>query len=171
MKSKRILSAICDSGVIIHLDELGLLNLLSDFGKVVAPEIVSIEVAKHRNVSFSSYGIIVLSDYAPDRTIMTISRSFCLHQGETAVLSMAKSIPGDKIILTDDTAARIAANHMGFKVHCTIGILLRAVRRKQKTATEIAETLRTLHLRSTLYVSKDIIDYALNELIKYADEA
>ena len=37
MKSKRILSAICDSGVIIHLDELGLLNLLSDFGKVVAP--------------------------------------------------------------------------------------------------------------------------------------
>ena len=171
MKSKRTLSVVCDSGVIIHLDELGLLSLLSDFGRVIATETVSLEVAKHRSISLSYYGITVLPDSFPDRAIVTISQSFCLHQGETAVLSMAKLVPGEKIILTDDTAARIAANHMGFKVHGTIGILLRAVRRKQQTSTEIAETLRALHLHSTLYVSRDIIDYALNELLKYSDGA
>lgn len=163
------LSVICDSGVIIHLDELGLLNLLSDFDQVLTPETVSLEVAKYRSIAFTHYGIAVLPDLAPDPTIMMISKSFCLHQGETAVLSMAKSVSGNKIILTDDAAARIAANHMGFKVHGTVGILLRAVRKRQKTVAEIADTIRCLHLRSTLYISRDIIDYALNELLKYTD--
>ena len=53
MKSKSTLSVVCDSGVIIHLDELGLLSLLSDFGRVIAPETVSLEVAKHRSISLS----------------------------------------------------------------------------------------------------------------------
>ena len=46
------LSVICDSGVIIHLDELGLLNLLSDFDQVLTPETVSLEVAKYRSIAF-----------------------------------------------------------------------------------------------------------------------
>ena len=47
MKSKSLLSVICDSGVIIHLDELGLLDLISDFDKVLAPEIVSLELESY----------------------------------------------------------------------------------------------------------------------------
>lgn len=38
----------CDTGPLIHLDELGCLALLSDFARVLLPESVWEEVSRHR---------------------------------------------------------------------------------------------------------------------------
>lgn len=39
---------VCDAGPIIHLDELGCLDLLADFFEVLIPETVCREVERHR---------------------------------------------------------------------------------------------------------------------------
>src|SRR4051794_38730523 len=39
---------VCDAGPLIHLDELGCLDLLSDFREVLVPDAVWAEVARHR---------------------------------------------------------------------------------------------------------------------------
>ena len=39
---------VCDAGPLIHLDELGCLDLLADFASVLVPDVVWREVAQHR---------------------------------------------------------------------------------------------------------------------------
>ena len=46
---------IADAGPVIHLDELGCLELLVDFGTVLIPETVWLEVEKHRPTAL--YGL------------------------------------------------------------------------------------------------------------------
>ena len=40
--------AVCDTGPIIHLDELDSLDLISDFHSLTIPKTVQKEIAKHR---------------------------------------------------------------------------------------------------------------------------
>jgi len=41
-------TVVADAGPLIHLDELGCLDLLADFGAVVVPDAVWREVERHR---------------------------------------------------------------------------------------------------------------------------
>jgi predicted nucleic acid-binding protein len=83
-----------------------------------------------------------------------------LHVGETQALQLAQEHGAD-LLLTDDTAARLAANQMGLLVHGTLGILLRAVRRQQRDPRTVADLLRTIPSRSTLHIRANL----LNEII------
>lgn len=66
--------------------------------------------------------------------------------------------------MTDDAAARLAAVRLGFRVHGTIGILLRGVRRQQYTRTEMGEILRNLPSRSTLHIRLNLLEEAIQQL-------
>ncbi|MCL4302763.1 MAG: hypothetical protein KJ077_44155 [Anaerolineae bacterium] len=68
------------------------------------------------------------------------------------------------IFLTDDAAARLAATTLGYRVHGTIGILLRAIRRQQRTRPEILMVLQTLPQRSTLHLQADLLKEIINQL-------
>ena len=57
---------VCDAGPLIHLDELGALELLTDFSAVLVPEAVWIEVAKHRP-SALSHPRVSLQRIAPQK--------------------------------------------------------------------------------------------------------
>lgn len=46
---------VCDAGPLIHLDELGCLDLLSDFFEVLVPEAVWREVRQHRPNDFAFF--------------------------------------------------------------------------------------------------------------------
>jgi hypothetical protein len=39
-------TAICDAGPLIHLDELGSVDLLTGFGEILVPEQVCVEVVR-----------------------------------------------------------------------------------------------------------------------------
>jgi hypothetical protein len=39
---------VCDAGPLIHLDEVGALDLLADFAEILVPEAVWREVLRHR---------------------------------------------------------------------------------------------------------------------------
>jgi len=49
------LEVVCNAGPLIHLDEIGLLDLLADFQKVYVPIQVWDEVERHRPASLRSW--------------------------------------------------------------------------------------------------------------------
>ena len=54
VKIKSKTRVVCDAGPIIHLDEIGCLNLMKDFEKILVPEGVRKEVLRHRAVAFEN---------------------------------------------------------------------------------------------------------------------
>lgn len=60
----------------------------------------------------------------------------------------------DALLLTDDTAARLAAGVLGLGVHGTIGILIRAIRRAQRTKEQVLELLAAIPTKSTLHLKR-----------------
>jgi predicted nucleic acid-binding protein len=159
---------VCDAGPLIHLDELASVDLLSDFSKVIVPTSVWAEVERYRPNLFAHSSVDFLKaapqeSGAPD--LVTISRLFTLHRGELEALKIASDHPGC-IMLTDDSAARLAAQSLSLAVHGTIGILIRAIRRKQRSKEEILAILRLLKEISTLHIRSSL----LNEIIEQVEE-
>ncbi|BAL99705.1 hypothetical protein CLDAP_16660 [Caldilinea aerophila DSM 14535 = NBRC 104270] len=68
------------------------------------------------------------------------------------------------IFLTDDAAARLAAKGLGYQVHGSIGILLRAIRRRQRTHSEVLSVLRDLPARSSLYIRPGLLQEIITQL-------
>jgi predicted nucleic acid-binding protein len=150
---------ICDAGPLIHLDELGCLELLADFQSVLVPEQVWREVEYHRPSALEHSGVkmqqvpVVISE---DASFQALVRALALDLGEQAALSLIARHP-DAILLTDDAAARLAARGLGFQVHGSIGILLRAIRRQQRSPEEVLSLLRELPSRSTLHIRPGLL--------------
>jgi len=91
-----------------------------------------------------------------DPELQTVFRAFALDAGEQAAILCMRSSPG-AILLTDDAAARLAAKALRYRSHGSIGILLRAIRRGQRTKDEILTLLRDLPARSTLHLRRDLL--------------
>jgi len=165
---KTVLSVVCDAGPIIHLDELGCLFLLNDFDQVLIASQVWQEVTHHRpgalrnsDLSFQRVNVNICS--IP--TFQSVVSSLSLDIGEQAALTLMQGYP-DAIFLTDDAAARLAAVTLGYRVHGTIGILLRAIRREQKTKYDVIAILRNLAHQSTLHIRPQLIQEIIERLEK-----
>ncbi|CAG0931644.1 hypothetical protein TFLX_02210 [Thermoflexales bacterium] len=150
---------ICDAGPLIHLDELLALDLLVDFSAVFVPQEVWAEVERHRPESLNRVGLALLRttvhvevDPAVDTLIQTLS----LGAGEQAAIRLTRQRP-NAILLTGDAAARLAAEGLGLRVHGTLGILIRAVRRGQRTPQAIVELLESLPARSSLHIRAEFL--------------
>ena len=165
------MSVICDAGPLIHLDELNATSLLNDFHQVMVPEQVWREVQVHRpgiwgKPDFNCQKIEVA--ISSDSTFQALVGMFSLDLGEQAALSLMQQDP-QAIFLTDDAAARLAATTLGLRVHGTIGILLRAIRREQLTRSEVLEILRNLPSQSTLHIKASLL-HEIRERLKEEDE-
>jgi len=115
---------ICDAGPLIHLDELGCLDLLTDFSAVLVPEIVWEEVRHHRPdvLGRPAPKLTCVQVSLPDEArLTTLIRLLSLDAGEQAALALMLQHP-QAILLTDDAAARLAAEQLGLRVHGTLGI-------------------------------------------------
>lgn len=157
---------VADAGPLIHLDELSCLDLLADFAAVLVPDVVWEEVRRHRPQALESRkcrldrrAIAISSE--PE--IQALFRVFALDAGEQAALSCMRAHPG-AILLTDDAAARLAAKALRYRSHGTIGILLRAIRRGQRSRAEILVVLREIPKRSTLHLRQDLLRDIIEEV-------
>lgn len=90
-----------------------------------------------------------------------MAQIFTLHAGEWEALRVAMGIP-QGILLSDDTAARMAARNLRIETHGTIGILIRSIRRKQRTKEEVLSVLRSLPERSTLHLKRSLLDQVIS---------
>lgn len=70
------------------------------------------------------------------------------------------------IFLTDDASARLVAAQMGFKVHGTIGILVRSIRRRQMEPGEVLRILKEVRSRTTLYIKLSLLDEIILKIRK-----
>jgi predicted nucleic acid-binding protein len=131
MIEPRFSVVICDAGPLIHLDELGCADLWTDFAKVIVPETVWTEVLQHRPSAVMHAGVnfTKVSALGPKpMRLEALSKALTLHAGEMEALHLAFLDPPD-LLLTDDSAARLAAGNLGIPTHGTIGLLIRSIRR------------------------------------------
>lgn len=150
---------VCDAGPLIHLDELDSLPLLRDFPSVLVPEVVWSEVEGHRPHIFDLPNpplVRVRPRHSPRPALAALSRLMPLHASETQALQIAEE-HGDDLLLTDDTAARLAARELQLPVHGTLGLLLRAIRRGQHSRQEVLDMLRAIPGRSTLHIKPSLL--------------
>ena len=149
---------VCDTGPIIHLDELGCLDLLADFKEILLTVSVVEEIEKHRPVALRvKLPFRVLRAHNPaDERLATMFRIFALDRGETESLIIMESHP-DAIFLTDDASARMVAERMGFRVHGTIGVIVRAIRRGRKSPEEVLSIIGSIPSQSTLFIKSALL--------------
>jgi predicted nucleic acid-binding protein len=156
---------VCDAGPLIHLDEVACLDLLSDFSLVLVPEIVWQEVAIHRPAALYNDAVAIQrlpqGEFESPPAVEHLYDAFDLDSGERAALLLMHHYP-KAIFLTDDAAARLAAQTLGYKVHGTIGILLRSIRRNQRSRDEIVALLEHLPSNSTLHITKALLQEVIN---------
>jgi predicted nucleic acid-binding protein len=150
---------VCDAGPVIHLDELGCLDLLADFVPLLLPRQVWSEVTQHRvqltSADMPTMRIVEVSGAASTK-LSALSDSLALHAGERAALGLLQN-EGARLLLCDDAAARLAAESLGFEVHGTIGVIVRSIRRQMRTREQVVTILRELAQRSTLHLSSELL--------------
>jgi predicted nucleic acid-binding protein len=159
---------VCDAGPLIHLDELGCLDLLADFPTVLVPTEVWREVQRYRPSALGQ-SLVSLRQVKPTQPIppalAAMARLLALHAGEMEALRVAlEHVPA--LLLTDDTAARLAARNLSIRAHGTLGILLRAIRRGQRSKEALLEVLRELPQRSSLHLRRSLLDQVIRETEK-----
>lgn len=161
-----LVAVVCDAGPLIHLHECGCLDLLAGFRQVLVPEAVWAEVARHRPTALNG-GIVRLERIAAgglfSPELESLGRALLLHAGEKAALHVTLEEFG-RWLLTDDTAARLAARSLGIPARGTIGILLRAIRRRQRTKAEVLAILRALPQVSTLHLKRSWLEEIMREV-------
>ena len=158
---------IADAGPIIHLDELGGLDLLADFDKVMVPEAVWQEVTHHRpqalqnkNLHFIRQSVVHFSPH-----VNALSPLYTLHTGEQEALHLCLEFVGS-LFITDDTAARLAAKNLGVMTHGTLGILIRAIRKKTRTKLQVIALLKAIPSQTTLHIRPSLLAEVINDVIK-----
>lgn len=152
-------AVVCDAGPLIHLDQLDSLDLLFDFASVLVPDAVWGEVAHHRPRALELGGghlRRLRTEAAEPPALTALARSLALGPGECEALHLAVRTPG-LVLLTDDAAARLAAEALRITVHGSIGVLLRAVRLGRRTQAQVIDTLEGLGERSSLHIRPALI--------------
>lgn len=159
------LIVVCDAGPLIHLDEVGCLDLLADLQAVYVPHQVWSEVERHRPAALTSSLPLqkIPVEISMESRFQVLVRTFSLDVGEQAALSLMESHP-ESVLLTDDAAARLAAKAFGYRSHGTIGVLIRSIRRGLRSRADIASILRSLPFRSTLHIRQSLLQEILREL-------
>jgi len=164
-------SVVCDAGPLIHLDELDSLRLIGGFQQVIVPDPVHEEVNRHRPGGLEKSGLKIVREalQCPRREeAAVLCRLLALDAGETAALGLMEKYPG-AIFLSDDCAARLAAERMGYEVHGTIGIIVRAIRKRLLSGEEVLRLLRELPRRSTLHIRQSLLEEIISQVEKSAD--
>lgn len=149
---------VADTGPLIHLDELDALDVLSGYTEVRVPEAVWREVQQHRPGAFGQTGVqwVRVTVGVPSPRVQAVGGLFTLHRGEQEALTLCLQ-DGISLLLTDDTAARLAANSLKLTAHGTLGLLLRAGRTGARTPAQVLALLEEIPVRSTLHVRPSLL--------------
>jgi len=150
---------VCDTGPVLHLSEVGQIELLSLTGTVAVPETVVEELDFH----LPGWGLdkpewLRLDPLDPPSADQALAwqASGLLHGGEAEPLALALQSKCNWY-LTDDAAARIFASSLGLEVHGTIGVVLWAAAAGILDKSETESVLDRLARESSLWVSRRVL--------------
>jgi predicted nucleic acid-binding protein len=100
---------------------------------------------------------------SPTPKLIELSRAVLLQTGEVEALRLMQENPA-AIFLTDDAAARLVGQQLGYEVHGTVGIVVRALRRQQRTRRQVLNLLRALPQRSTLFIEQRLLSAVIEQV-------
>jgi predicted nucleic acid-binding protein len=92
-----------------------------------------------------------------------LAHAFALAAGELEALLLMSSVP-HAILLTDDAAARVVAGQLGYAVHGTLGIIIRALRRQQRTKRQVLNLLSSIRRKSTLHLAEGLLNSIIEQV-------
>ena len=152
-------SRVCvlDAGPIIHLDELGRLDLLRDLGELFIPETVAGEAEQHRPGVMERLQVSAVPDFENTSAEVTIAAARRnLHAGEIAALSWANAF-GTDLFVSDDRMVRLAAEDLGYETAGTLGVIRIAAEEGNVSTSEAISILQSIAARSTLHVAPSLV--------------
>ena len=154
---------VVDAGPIIHLDELEALAALGGFDEILLTRTVRVEILRHCKPDLSSLPIQYVEDPKSNKIVEALSKTFLLHAGERAALSLSTQLPG-ALFATDDMAARLAGEQLGLKVHGSLGLLIRSVRLGLLSRDRVLQTLESVPFRSTLHIKSSLLSVVIERV-------
>lgn len=158
--------AVLDAGPLIHLAELDALDVLSDFEVLCIPPVVWDEIVRYQpKVIHALLPIERIDAPVIDSRLIAFAKIFSLDPGEIQSLAVMANYP-DALFLTDDSAARLVAEEFGYKVHGTLGLLIRSVRQGRLSPNEVLEILRNVQTNSSLYIRTSLLLDVIKRLEK-----
>ena len=148
--------AIADTGPIIHLDEIDALQLLSVVDTLLIPQ----TVYEEPNVGTvpPTLNDIEYQLVEADANRLTVD----LDPGETAALSVASE--QSAVLLTDDLAARDAAESLEVEVHGSIGVIVLAYTRDEITKLKAGDLIRALQTETSLFITDAVVERGISLL-------
>ncbi|MBI4210988.1 MAG: hypothetical protein HY544_05820 [Candidatus Diapherotrites archaeon] len=149
--------AVADSGPIIHLREIGALKALGIF-KIIIPPAVNEEIRGRPPKAAVNAGF-------DNNLAQILQNEFELALAESQCIALAKA-QSIRLFLTDGLDARTTAKEMGLEPHGTVGILLKAYRKRVFSKKETIELVKKLKTHSTRYITSDITNYTVEEIMK-----
>ena len=161
-------SAVADAGPLIHLAEIGALELLQTFDPLHIPEAVWSETVRQSHldpdrllemgaVERHSLPVPVVAQFVRDHSIAD------LHAGEREALCLCSRIDVP-LILTDDLAVRDVAKKLSVTPVGSLGVVARGYRQGRISLAQAERLIGDLDEVSTLFVTRAIVDLALEQL-------
>lgn len=159
--------AVTDAGPVIHLLEIGCLHFLDIFDTVYLPTAVWQETVESGRVAAQQIEQLrsIQRIQVPGSTaqFVTVHNLTHLHFGEQACLHLCEQL-GLKLLLTDDLAVRQVAKQRGVTPVGSLGVVVRAYRLGIISLDEAEGCLNDLYASSTLFITRTIVDLALERL-------
>ena len=157
------LLAVSDSGPIIHLSEINAAKAFKIVKEVLVPEEVNNET---RNCNVPRKKIMQLDDKHKDIAKFLIS-NYGIDLGESEAISLCMQ-EGIQTLFTDDLDARTIAKHYNLEVHGTVGLLVKSFSNGIFTEREVISKLELLRTKSSLFITKDLLDWSIKRIKEYS---
>jgi predicted nucleic acid-binding protein len=167
----KLKAAVVDAGPLIHLAEIGCFQLLRTFSSLWLPHAVWLETARHSRLSQIdlSKETNIVECSAPQSAVARFTKENnlgTLHAGERECLYHCMQ-KGVITVLTDDLAVRDAARRLKLVPVGSLGIVVAAYRRGQISLQDAERHIADLCDVSSLFVTRELIDLAIEQLRKH----
>lgn len=164
----KLFQAVADAGPLIHLHEVGAARALEVFRVLHLPDAVWSEtVGRGRLPTIpGSAALSVQRHTVPHHELQSFVRLHALDSldaGERECLHVC-STTGVELLLTDDLAVREAAKRLERTPVGSLGIIVKAFREQLISYTDAESFLQRLYDTSSLFVTRAIVELALERL-------
>lgn len=162
--------AVSDAGPLIHLSQIDELKSLQIVDRLLVPSEVEEGFGKgdspKRLDDLDMIDVNHLKGKGAN-SAGALSREYGLDLGEAEAIVLAKK-EDISLIFTGDLGARRTATMRGLEPHGSVGILLRAYRDGIIEENEALTAIRDLHTESTLYLTSDLTNKAIEAVNRYS---
>jgi predicted nucleic acid-binding protein len=160
--------AVADAGPLIHLSETGRLSLMRVFDQLHIANAVwkeTVDAGRVNDAILTATTTITrhTDDANQQGAIASALGLHGLQVGELAALQLCAAIPCP-ILVTDDLAARDAARKLQVTPVGSLGVVVRAYYRGMISLPDAEQALNDLFSISSLFVTKTIVDLAMQQL-------